>query len=104
MEPASLDAFRRSVSDAAPPPGADLSLQGLWWSRKGAWGRAHDCVQQDEGDPACNWVHAHLHRVEGDLPNAGYWYRRAGRPVAAGALDQEWEAIATALLARAPTG
>jgi hypothetical protein len=54
-------------------------------------------VQDDESADAA-WVHAYLHRVEGDLPNAGYWYRTAGKPVADGGLDQEWAAIVAELL------
>ena len=95
----SLAEFEVSLDSAAPPPGLTLAQQGLWWSRNQAWDRAHECVQADEGDPACDWVHAHLHRVEGDAENAGYWYRRAGRPSAAGALDAEWQTIAASLLA-----
>ena len=94
-----LEAFRRSLADPAPAPDLSLARQALWWSGKQDWERAHECAQQGENDPACDWVHAHLHRVEGDLGNAGYWYRRAGRPVATGPLDAEWQAIAAALLA-----
>lgn len=61
------------------------------------WERAHAIVM-DEDDAECAWVHAYLHRIEGDLPNAGYWYRRARRHVAAEPLDAEWDAIASALL------
>ena len=95
-----LEDFRRTLAEAAPPPGADLALQAIWWAGKGEWDRAHECAQQREGDPDCDLVHAHLHRVEGDLANAGYWYRRAGRPVAHKQLDLEWADIAAALLSR----
>jgi hypothetical protein len=78
---------------------SNLALQALWWAGKGDWERAHQCAQQQEGDPACDWVHAYLHRVEGDLGNAGYWYRRAGKPAATGPLAAEWDAIAATLLA-----
>ena len=61
---------------------------------------AHRIVQEGEGDPAHDWVHAHLHRVEGDLGNAGYWYRRAGKPVGTGDLGAEREAIVAELLRR----
>ena len=93
-----IEAFRRTLAAEAPPGGLDLALQALWWAGKGDWDRAHGCAQEREGDPACDWVHAYLHRVEGDRANAGYWYRRAGRPVAATSLEDEWNAIATALL------
>ncbi len=93
------DAFRASLAAPAPPAGLAKALEALWWQGKGDWRRAHELAQAaDDSDGA--WVHAHLHRVEGDLGNAGYWYRRAGRPVAAGPLDAEWDAIAAALLAR----
>jgi hypothetical protein len=69
----------------------------LWWAQKGDWDRAHRTVQDDESADAA-WVHAYLHRVEGDLPNAGYWYRTAGKPVADGGLDQERAAIVAELL------
>ena len=95
----SLDQFRVSLSDAQPPAGLGPALQALWWASKGDWDRAHGCAQAGEGERSCDWVHAHLHRVEGDLANAGYWYRRAGQPVAAGPLDREWDQVAAALLA-----
>ena len=53
-------------------------------------------MKEDSREAA--WVHAYLHRVEGDLPNAGYWYRTAGKPVPKGTLQSEWVAIAGALL------
>jgi hypothetical protein len=92
------EAFRRTLSDPAAPGGLGLALQALWWAGKGDWDRAHGCAQHGEGDPACDWVHAYLHRAEGDLANAGYWYRHAGQPVATGPLQDEWDAIAAALL------
>ena len=81
------------------PPDVSGPLVGLWWAAKGDWDRAHKVVQDDESHDAA-WVHGYLHRVEGDLPNAGYWYRTAGKPVATGPLDAEWDAIVTDLLAR----
>jgi hypothetical protein len=53
-----------------------VALAGLWWDAKGNWARAHESAQQDEG-PHRAWVHAYLHRKEGDNANAEYWYRRA---------------------------
>ena len=93
-----LEDYHSSLSDPAPQPDLDLALQGLWWAAKGDWDRAHGCVQQREGEPRCDRVHAYLHRVEGDAGNAAYWYRRAGQPVATGPLDAEWASIAGALL------
>jgi hypothetical protein len=89
--------FRASVSDASPAPDLDPPLAALWWAAKGEWDQAHKIVQ-DEATADAAWVHAYLHRVEGDLGNAGYWYRQAGKPVASGALETEWERITSALL------
>ena len=93
-----LTTFERSLEDAAPPEGLSEPLQALWREAKGAWHEAHDLAQADKG-PDGAWVHAYLHRVEGDLRNAGYWYRRAGRPESKDGLRAEWRAIVTALLA-----
>ena len=95
-----LDAFTRSIEHDAPPAGLPRPLQALWHDARGDWHAAHALAQADD-DRAGAWVHAYLHRKEGDLANAGYWYRRAGRPVAGGPLDAEWRDIATDLLARA---
>jgi hypothetical protein len=89
--------FRASLSGAAPAPGLDAPLAGLWWAAKGQWDEAHKIVQE-ESSAAAAWVHAYLHRVEGDLGNAGYWYRQAGQPVAKDSFESEWERIASALL------
>ena len=90
--------FSESISAAHPPAGLTPAVEALWWAAKGDWDKAHGIVMDDEGREAA-WVHAYLHRVEGDLPNAGYWYRTAGKPVATGTLDAEWAAIAAELLA-----
>ncbi len=95
MTPATLK--RTLSSNAMPPPGLAAPLQALWWAAKGDWARAHKLVMDDAGAEAA-WVHAYLHRVEGDPGNAGYWYRQAKRTPATGALDAEWDAIATTLL------
>ena len=92
-----LTTFRSSLADAEPAAGLTLPLQTLWWDAKGDWNRAHACAQQDEGATGA-LVHAFLHRREGDLANAGYWYRRAGRPMFEGSLEAEWTALAQELL------
>lgn len=94
------DDFRRSVSAAQPPADATPALQALWWVRRGDWARAHECVQAHEGEADCDRVHAHLHRQEGDLANAGYWYRRAGRTMPEQSLEAEWAALAGEMLGR----
>jgi hypothetical protein len=90
-------AFKDSMAQAAPPTGSSVALQALWWAGKGDWDQAHKLVMSVSGADAA-WVHAYLHRVEGDLGNARYWYAQAGRRPAAGAFDEEWSAIVAALL------
>lgn len=96
MTPAAL---RRSVSAAHPPAGLSPPLEALWHDAKGDWAAAHRKVMNAQSAAAA-WVHAYLHRKEGDLENARYWYRKAKRPEATGALDDEWSMIAAALLGR----
>lgn len=90
-------AFNLTLSQQRPSRPLTAPLEALWWAAKGDWDKAHKIVQDDESREAA-WVHAYLHRVEGDLPNASYWYRTAGKPAARVALDAEWNAIAAALL------
>jgi hypothetical protein len=92
-----LDDFHRSLTSTEPPAGLSDSLAGLWWDAKGDWKQAHESAQQDEGRDG-SWVHAYLHRKEGDRGNAAYWYGRAGKPVCGESLDAEWVSITTALL------
>jgi len=92
-----IAAFRTSVAGEAPPAGMGLPLQALWWDAKGDWGKAHACAQ-DEKTPTGSAVHAYLHRVEGDLSNAGYWYNRAGRSADTGPLAAEWDRLVGELL------
>jgi hypothetical protein len=90
-------AFKCTLAGSKPPTGLAPALAALWWAKKESWDKAHAIVMDhDSGD--CAWVHAHLHRQEGDLPNARYWYRQAGKPAASGSLAAEWDAIARALL------
>ena len=92
-----LEEFRASLGEGRPPAVAP-ALVALWHDAKGDWDRAHETAQAIE-DQTGAWVHAYLHRKEGDASNAAYWYRRAGRAVARDiALDEEWEQIAEALL------
>jgi hypothetical protein len=89
--------FTGGIANPKPPSGLAPALEALWWAAKGDWDRAHKIVMKQESRDAA-WVHAYLHRVEGDLDNAGYWYRQAHRPAASGALEAEWNAIAAALI------
>ena len=93
-------AFRQSLSRSTPPDALDRALQGLWWDAKGDWQRAHECAQEQD-DRRGAWVHAYLHRKEGDAANAGYWYRRTGGAAPELSLPEEWEAIVRTLLAEA---
>lgn len=95
-----VEAFEHSLSNPAPPGEASLAMQALWWAGKGEWDRAHQCAQQGEGEPDCDLVHAYLHRQEGDVANARYWYRRVGRSLPAVSLHEEWKAVAAHLLSR----
>jgi len=101
--PEQLDRFLQSLGHAAPPDDLEPPHLALWWAGKGDWGRAHELVQAHEGEPPCDWIHAHLHRREGDLSNARYWYRAAGQRPAEGDLDAEWQSIARALLSGVAT-
>ena len=92
-----LAAFRASLSAPEPPAALSQALRALWLDARGNWDGAHDAAQADEGG-AGDWVHAYLHRKEGDAGNAAYWYRRAHKPVCRASLDEEWAAIAEALL------
>jgi hypothetical protein len=92
-----LAEFKRAVSKAKPPVGLAPPLEALWWAAKGDWDKAHRIVMNADGREAA-WVHAYLHRVEGDLDNAGYWYRQARRAAESGRLEAEWDAIASALI------
>lgn len=94
----SLDAFKATVDAAEPPAGISPALAALWWMKKGDWEKAHATAQSDHSKDGA-WVHGHLHRVEGDLDNAGYWYGQSGRSRSSQPLEEEWDKIATTLLA-----
>ncbi len=92
-----LEQFKHSLSKSSPPPDFSPSLHALWLDAKGNWDDAHQIVQQLSTPAAC-WVHAYLHREEGDLGNASYWYSRAGKPKPDSSLQDEWDEIAQQLL------
>jgi len=89
--------LRQPPTATEPPAGRSVALAGLWWDAKGDWTRAHESAQQDEGKDG-SWVHAYLHRKEGDQSNAAYWYGRAGKPVSRESLDAEWASTVRELL------
>jgi hypothetical protein len=91
-----LEKFKATLKHGSPPALSPLLL-ALWHDARGDWEKAHT-LAQDVDDNAGAWVHAYLHRKEGDLGNAGYWYGRAKQPVATDSLDEEWSRIAASLL------
>lgn len=97
MHKISFEDFKISLNENIPPTGLSLALQGMWHDAKGDWNAAHECAQEQD-DHIGAWVHAYLHRKEGDLGNASYWYRIAEKPVPKGALETEWEEITKTLL------
>jgi len=92
------DEFKRSTSKDQPPANLSRPLLALWQDSRGDWTAAHETAQEIE-DATGSWIHAYLHRKEGDLGNARYWYQRAGKPECRAPLDEEWEEIAGVLLA-----
>lgn len=89
--------FKDSLDGDRPPQGLSSALTALWYDAAGKWRQAHETVQGQDGSGDA-WVHAYLHRKEGDLANAAYWYRRCGRPLPESPLDVEWENIVAGLL------
>ena len=92
------DLARSATSDAEPPSELSLAQRALWLAKANQWHAAHDLCEE-VSDPAGSWIHAYLHRVEGDLGNASYWYHRANRdmPPTSVSLDEEWGQLAAAL-------
>ena len=88
--------FKNSLNNPTPPPAPPL-LQALWHDALGEWNKAHN-LAQDMNTPDGSWIHAYLHRKEGDQSNAQYWYNRANRKMPAYSLEQEWEEIVSELL------
>lgn len=92
-----LTTFKTSLSVPTPPPETSVYLQALWHEAKGEWEKAHELIQ-DLPDQKAAWIHAYLHRKEGDTWNADYWYRRANKARPQTSLGQEWENITSTLL------
>ena len=92
-----IDELRATLVLTSPPPTLPPLLRALWLDARGDWNGAHNIAQEDDSREAA-WVHAYLHRKEGDASNAAYWYRRAARSPQAGGLEEEWEVIAKSLL------
>jgi hypothetical protein len=92
-----LQTFKKSVDGDQPPKGTSSALHALWCQAKGDWDVAHRLAQSDKS-PTGAWIHAYLHRVEGDNRNAAYWYGLAGKPVCSSRLAVEWNEIVSTLL------
>jgi len=89
--------FQKSLSASAPPENFSEYLQALWYDGKENWNKAHSVIQNIE-DKTAAWIHAYLHRKEGDIANADYWYRRAGKTRPTSSLQREWDDIVHTLL------
>jgi hypothetical protein len=92
-----LQQFNSSLDDDQPAQSISPALQALWHQAKGDWDTAHQLAQSDNSPTGC-WIHAYLHRIEGDAGNAAYWYGLAGKPVCTSRLAVEWEDIVSVLL------
>ena len=84
--------FKESLFDRNPPVDISTALRALWWQKNGDWNRAHEIAQSDNSEYGA-WTHALLHREEGDLSNAAYWYNRANRKISSEPLEKEWDEI-----------
>lgn len=94
-----LSEFQKSIQEDKQLPAAlSKPLAALWWDAKDDWDLAHQLCQEEEGSTNGDWVHAYLHRKEGDDGNAGYWYTRCGKNPFTGTLDEEWASISKSLL------
>jgi hypothetical protein len=96
-----FEEFSRSLEGDAPPQGIPELVAALWYEARGDWDRAHRIAQEVE-TPDGSRVHAYLHRKEGDIDNARYWYGRAGSPECRDPLPQEWSHLARSLLGDGP--
>jgi hypothetical protein len=94
-----LAVFLASARTGTPPAASVLLIRAVWHGLRGEWDAAHH-IAQDDASAEGAWVHAWLHRIEGDVANAGYWYRRARRNVAEGDPREEGKRIASFLLKR----
>ena len=92
-----FEEFQKSLRDSSPPGNLSGHLQSLWYDAKGDWNRSHEVIQNIE-DKTAAWIHAYLHRKEGDISNADYWYRRADTQRPNGSLQDEWQAVTMKLL------
>ena len=92
-----FDEFINSTKEDAPSQSLSEPLQAMWYARKGDWETAHN-IAQSIGTELGSWIHGYLHRVEGDLSNADYWYKRAGKPHFQGSTEAEADEIVNSIL------
>jgi hypothetical protein len=92
-----LEDIKVSLTQSTPPETLSELVKALWYEAKGDWERAHN-IAQDVHSPDGSWVHAYLHRKEGDIANASYWYQRAKRKMPTVSLSEEWDSIVSELL------
>jgi hypothetical protein len=92
-----LHDFKQSLQALNSPAGVSVYLKALWHDAKGEWEKAHELIQ-DLPDKTASWIHAYLHRKEGDIWNADYWYSKAGRKRPSVSLEEEWDHIVNELL------
>ncbi len=92
-----IDDLKKSVSEDVPPKGISKLCKAMWYDARGNWDTAHQIAQSVDSKDG-SWVHAYLHRKEGDLSNANYWYHMAGRNIPEVSLEKEWEEIALELI------
>ncbi len=97
MKPIDAETFQESLNRSNPPAGWPSALRALWWDAKGDWNASHD-IAQELPTAMGSWIHAYLHRKEGDDWNAGYWYRVAGKSFPESNLEQEFQELLQANL------
>jgi hypothetical protein len=89
--------FLKTIDRADPPAGLSQLLRSLWWDKKGDWDKAHS-IAQEIPTVQGSVVHAYLHREEGVIWNADYWYSRAGRQRPKIPLQEEWTLLVEEML------
>ena len=92
-----FDFLKKSLEEVISPSGTSVYIEAMWYDAKGNWSKAHELIQ-DITDKNAAWIHAYLHRKEGDTWNADYWYTKAGKKRPLLSLEEEWEQIVTQLL------
>lgn len=96
------DEFRKSLVNQTPPTSISTALTALWWQKNGNWEKAHEAAQSGNSQYDA-WVHGLLHREEGDLSNAHFWYRRANQKISSAPLSEEWDNIVAKICSLSPT-